>query len=347
MSNASIPQAIKELESNISAYQVGLTELQGRIVAAKKAINGLLTVMQEPVRYLDVLQMAMPAVQPAPRVRAPLPPLRKRIVPKPPTRGRGALPKVRTVVTQVSKSGKSEDRQAIETVARRLGEFTLPDLMNACPEIGVKKGRKFFENTITSNRHNISAVGQRAGRTLYRWKGYQPKSQENTGGSSIGSANTLAQVHRAALHSIKVAPAQEAPKEIQPPRLACVKCGETTPHDTCKPKQPAPPPATVARPVTPPTPAPRSTVARPSTPPTPSKKATPPPPSESAFSVEAIAIGKALNGSFSPTDLAARMEGSMTQTSSRANQWLALWKSKGWIVTAGFQLYTRTERFGT
>jgi hypothetical protein len=55
----------------------------------------------------------------------------------------------------------------------------------------------------------------------------------------------------------------------------------------------------------------------------------------------AVAIGRSLNGSFTATDLAARLGNQQV-----ANLWIADWKRCGWIDTCGFMQYRLTDRFG-
>lgn len=59
-------------------------------------------------------------------------------------------------------------------------------------------------------------------------------------------------------------------------------------------------------------------------------------------SPEGIAIGRTLVGSFTATDLRARLDGDDT----RAFYWISIWKGKGWIETVGFNQYRCTANFG-
>lgn len=57
---------------------------------------------------------------------------------------------------------------------------------------------------------------------------------------------------------------------------------------------------------------------------------------------EAIRIAQTFNGSFSATDVAARLD----KDAARAPLLLADWKARGWIERVGFGQYQRTEKFG-
>lgn len=59
------------------------------------------------------------------------------------------------------------------------------------------------------------------------------------------------------------------------------------------------------------------------------------------LSDQGIAIGKSLKEPFSNTDLRARMD-----EPDRAYTWIAAWKRKNWLETAGFGQYRRTKDFG-
>lgn len=69
-----------------------------------------------------------------------------------------------------------------------------------------------------------------------------------------------------------------------------------------------------------------------------------PPPFASPAAVRA---GNGLSGAFTMTDLANRVPGEMTMAAAMATsgQWLARWKERGWIETASFGQYRRTEKF--
>lgn len=60
------------------------------------------------------------------------------------------------------------------------------------------------------------------------------------------------------------------------------------------------------------------------------------------LSDEAIAIGKSLGQPFTVTDLKSRLDGD----DKRPYNFIAAWKRKAWIETAGFGQYRRTKEFG-
>lgn len=63
------------------------------------------------------------------------------------------------------------------------------------------------------------------------------------------------------------------------------------------------------------------------------------PPTDGAFSAQAVRVGGELPRVFTSTDVVARTE-------ANAGQWLLAWLNKGWIESAGVNQYRRTEKFG-